>query len=354
MRKIIHVDMDAFFASVEQKDHPELKGKAIAVGGSAARGVVAAASYEARKFGVKSAMPSITAKKLCPELIFVKPRFDRYKEISDQIRGIFNEYTHLVEPLSLDEAYLDVTNNLVNNPSATLIAEEIRFKIKNQLNLNASAGVSYNKFLAKIASDVNKPNGIFVIEPHQAQSFIEKLPIHKFYGIGKVTAKKMQKIGIHYGADLQKLSEIELINKFGKAGKYYFNVVRGIDERTVNPNRIRKSIGAERTFEKNLSESTDIYKELKRICEILIQRINANNVEFKTINLKIKYADFTVASRALTLNNYTKNTENLFIQTKNLYSNANLNHKPIRLIGVSVSNLKQKGQKIEQLQFDFM
>lgn len=244
--------MDAFFASVEQHDNPDLKGKPVAVGGSSERGVVAAASYEARKFGVRSAMSSKIAKRKCPDLIFVKHRFDRYKEISAQIREIFFEYTDLVEPLSLDEAYLDVTQIKKGKPSATLIAKEIKQQIFDKTGLTASAGVSYNKFLAKVASDVNKPNGIFVVTPIEAQEFIDNLEVKKFFGIGKVTASKLNKMGVWYGRDLRKIERLELVNLFGKAGNYYFEISRGEDKRMVQASRERKSIGAENTFEHDL------------------------------------------------------------------------------------------------------
>ena len=266
-RKIIHVDMDAFYASVEQLDNPELRGKAIAVGGSSERGVVAAASYEARKFGVRSAMAGGLARRLCPDLIFVKARFDRYREISQQIRAIFLEYTDLVEPLSLDEAYLDVTQNKKGNPSATLIAKQIRQQIKEKTGLNASAGISINKFIAKVASDINKPNGQKTIQPEEVISFLEELEIRKFYGVGKVTAEKMFQLGIFTGADLKKKELDFLIAHFGKSGSYYYNVVRGVHNSAVKPNRIRKSLGAERTFSENISSEIFMLERLENITE---------------------------------------------------------------------------------------
>jgi len=284
--------MDAFFASVEQLDNPELRGKPVAVGGSGERGVVAAASYEARKFGVRSAMPSKIAIRKCPDLIFVKPRFSRYKEISDQICNIFFEYTDLVEPLSLDEAYLDVTYTKRGKPSATLIAREITARIFEETNLTASAGVSYNKFLAKVASDVNKPNGIFVVKPQQAQEFIDNLEVRKFYGIGKVTAEKLNKMGIWFGRDLKKIDRLELGRLFGKAGNYYYKICRGEDNREVEPSRERKSVGAEETFLTDLFYSADLEKELTGIADELWRRIEKANVKAKTLTLKFKYADF--------------------------------------------------------------
>jgi len=284
--------MDAFYASVEQRDDPALRGKPIAVGGGSLRGVVAAASYEARKYGVRSAMPSVTAKRLCPNLIFVKHRFEVYREVSQQIRAIFLDYTDLVEPLSLDEAYLDITENKKSLNSGTLIAEEIRKRIFETTNLTASAGVSYCKFLAKIASDINKPNGIKVITPDEAIPFLETLKIEKFHGIGKVTAKRMHKLGIHTGGDLKKRTEIELFQRFGKAGRHYHKIVRGIDNREVNPNRIRKSLGTERTFQEDLDKWEDLKAKLDPIIDNVFQSLKEKENFGRTINLKIKNADF--------------------------------------------------------------
>ena len=278
LRKIIHVDMDAFYASVEQLDHPELMGKPVAVGGGAARGVVAAASYEARKFGVKSAMSGYLAKKRCPELVFVKPRFDRYKEISQKIRAIFYDYTDLVEPLSLDEAYLDVTTNKVGNPSATLIAKEIRNRIFEELELRASAGISINKFIAKVACDINKPNGQKTVNPEEVLPFLENLDIRKFHGVGKVTAEKMYQLGIFTGLDLKNKTEDFLEGHFGKSGLHYFQVVRGIHLSSVKPHRIPKSLGAERTFSENLSSEIFMKERLMHISEELEKRIKKSGV----------------------------------------------------------------------------
>lgn len=264
IRKIIHIDMDAFFASVEQKDQPDLKGKAIAVGGSSDRGVVAAASYEARKFGVKSAMPSKMALKRCPHLIFVKPRHSRYKEVSNQIMAIFYEFTDLVEPLSIDEAFLDVTHNKKGLPSATAIAEEIKIRVKEETGLTASAGISINKFLAKIASDYQKPDGLFVIKPKMVEEFVEKLNIEKFFGVGKVTAEKMHQIGVFHGKDLKKRSLLELTRLFGKNGAYYYNIARGIDQREVNPNRERKSVSTENTFHDDIRKRKSLKYGLRK------------------------------------------------------------------------------------------
>ncbi|MFT6972485.1 MAG: DNA polymerase-4 [Roseivirga sp.] len=299
-KKIIHIDMDAFFASVEQLDFPEYRGKPVAVGGSKDRGVVAAASYEARKYGVYSAMPSKTAYQKCPHIIFTPPRFDRYKEISYQIRSIFHEYTDLVEPLSLDEAYLDVTENKKGIPSATLIAKAIRQEIKEKTGLTASAGISINKFLAKVASDYQKPDGITLIGPEKALAFLEKLEIDKFFGVGKVTAKKMHSFGIQTGADLKEWSKERLILKFGKAGGFYYNIVRGIDPRLVNPNRIRKSLGAENTFDYDLIEIEDMKMALAPILQTIFSRLEKAETFGKTLTLKVKFMDFTQITRSVT------------------------------------------------------
>jgi DNA polymerase-4 len=300
-RKIIHVDMDAFYASVEQMDHPELKGKPLAVGGSEVRGVVSAASYEARKFGVKSAMSGIQAKRNCPELVFVRPRFDRYKEISDKIRKIFHEYTDLVEPLSLDEAYLDVTQNKKGNPSASLIAQEIRKRIFEEVGLTASAGISVNKFVAKIASDYNKPNGQKTVNPEEVEAFLEQLDIKKFYGIGKVTRERMYHLGIFTGKDLKSKSKAFLEEHFSKSGLHFYNIVRGIHNSTVKPNRIAKSVAAEHTFSENLTSEIFMLERLERIAEELEKRLKKYDISGKTITLKIKYSDFTTQTRSKTL-----------------------------------------------------
>ncbi len=345
IRKIIHIDMDAFYASVEQHDHPELKGKPVAVGGSRERGVVAAASYEARKFGVRSAMPSKLAKRKCPDLIFVKPRFSRYKEISEQIRSVFLEYTDLVEPLSLDEAYLDVTYAKKGKPSATLIAKEIRKRIFGETGLTASAGVSYNKFLAKVASDVNKPNGMFVVTPDKAQEFIDQLEIRKFYGIGKVTAEKLNKMGIWIGNDLKKLDRIELVQLFGKAGNYYYEICRGEDHRLVEPERERKSVGAEQTFSGDLFSDEDIEKEILSIANILWKRIENAGVKAKTLTLKFKYADFEQHTRSKTIAGFFESENDIISESKVLIKAEGGFIKGIRLLGLSVSNFQQEEVK---------
>ena len=339
-RKIIHIDMDAFYASVEQLDHPELRGKPVAVGGAAERGVVAAASYEARKFGVRSAMPSKTALRKCPSLIFVRPRFDRYKEISEQIRNIFFEYTDLVEPLSLDEAYLDVTLIKRGKPSATLIAKEIRERIFAETKLTASAGVSYNKFLAKVASDVNKPNGLFVVLPSQAQVFIDELEVKKFYGIGKVTAERLNKMGIWFGRDLKRIDKNELVRLFGKAGSYFYDICRGVDNRPVEPWRERKSVGAEETFATDLVYFNDLKTELLAVADILWRRIENSEVKAKTLTLKFKYADFEQHTRSITISEYFESKIQLEEEAIKLMTKEGGFQKGVRLLGLTVSNFR--------------
>jgi len=360
LRKIIHVDMDAFYASVEQLDNPELSGKPIAVGGSSQRGVVAAASYEARKFGVRSAMSSVLAKRNCPELIFVKARFDRYKEISQKIRAVFFEYTDLVEPLSLDEAYLDVTTNKKGNPSATLIAKEIRNRIFEETGLNASAGISINKFIAKVASDVNKPNGQKTVNPEEVIQFLEDLDIRKFYGVGKVTAEKMYKLGIFTGKDL-KTKPIEFLEQhFGKSGSYYYHVVRGVHKSEVKPHRIPKSVGAERTFNENLSSEIFMLERLEQIANELERRLKKSDIAGKTITLKIKYSDFTLNTRSKTLPYYIADKGLILETAKELLYQEEMQNS-VRLLGISLANLntdkKEKPKPEEtilvQLKFDF-
>lgn len=352
-RKIIHVDMDAFYASVEQHDNPQLRGKAIAVGGGQ-YGVVAAASYEARKFGIRSAMPGRKALELCPHLIVVKPRFQRYKEISQQIREIFYEYTDLVEPLSLDEAYLDVTENKKDMESANEIAREIRQKIFDKTGLTASAGISVNKFLAKVASDYNKPNGQKTIHPSQIIDFMEKLPIEKFYGIGKVTANKMHEMHIFSGKDLKEKSLEELIRLFGKSGNYYYNVVRGHHKSEVKPHRIQKSVGVEETYFENLLDEQAVFKQLKIISKDLEERLGRKDIKGKTLTLKIKYKDFSVYTRSKTQDVYYGNSENLFETAQNLWQLRPYD-KPVRLLGLSLSNLntQEKKQISVQLKLPF-
>jgi DNA polymerase-4 len=338
-RKIIHVDMDAFFAAVEQKDKPELKGVPIAVGGGGARGVVAAASYEARKFGVRSAMSGRLAEQLCPELVFVKPRFERYKEVSLQVRSIFTAYTDKVEPLSLDEAYLDVTQNKKGLLSATMIAEAIRNAIFNETGLTASAGISINKFLAKVASDWNKPNGQKTIPPEDVLPFLEALDIKKFYGVGKKTADRMYQKGIYTGADLKKRTIEELVADFGKSGGFYYKVVRGIHTSPVQSERTAKSIGAERTFDTNLSSELFLEEKLMGVTEALMLRLERHKSAGKTITLKLKYSDFTTQTRSKTLDYYIADKSMIFNEAKALLYQERLKNS-VRLIGITLSNFK--------------
>lgn len=353
--------MDAFYASVEQLDNPELRGKPVAVGGGSERGVVSAASYEARKFGVRSAMAGGLARRLCPDLIFVKTRFDRYREISAQIREIFYEYTDLVEPLSLDEAYLDVTENKKGNPSATKIAREIRKKIKEKTGLNASAGISINKFIAKVASDINKPNGQKTIPPEEVISFLEALDIRKFYGVGKVTAEKMYQLGIFTGADLKQKSQEYLTQHFGKSGNHYYNVVRGIHRSLVKPDRIRKSLGAERTFSENISSEIFMLERLNNIAEEIERRLKKSDVAGKTITLKIKYSDFTLKTRSKTLPYFVRSKDVILETAKELLFQEKMENS-VRLLGITLANLnteehKQPAKKDSeiavQLKFEF-
>lgn len=346
IRKIIHVDMDAFYASVEQMDYPELQGKALAVGGSEKRGVVAAASYEARKYGVRSAMSGMQAKRNCPELIFVPPRFERYREISKKIRTIFFDYTDLVEPLSLDEAYLDVTDNKKGNPSASLIAQEIRERIFKEVGITASAGISVNKFVAKIASDYNKPNGQKTVNPEEVLDFLQVLDIRKFHGVGKVTADKMYQLGIFTGADLKSKTLEYLENHFGKSGSYYHNLVRGIHNSEVKPNRIRKSLAAERTFNENLSSEIFMLEKLDKIAKEVAKRLDQNKVAGKTVTLKIKYSDFTLQTRSKTLPYFISDKEVILETARDLLYQEKMSNS-VRLLGISLSNLNTEDVKLK-------
>ncbi len=340
VRKVIHIDMDAFYASVEQRDNPELRGKPVAVGGSAERGVVAAASYEARKFGVRSAMPSVTAKRLCPELIFVRPRFEVYKAISRQIRDIFAEHTPIIEPLSLDEAYLDVTENLQGIPLARDIALRIREKIKAETGLNASAGISYNKFLAKLASDHRKPNGQFVIAPEMGPAFVETLPVDKFHGIGPATAAKMNSLGLFTGLDIRNQT-LEFMNaNFGKSGAYYYWISRGVDERPVRANRIRKSIGAENTFSTDLAEYDALAAELRPLVEKVWRHCEATGNRGRTVTLKIKFADFEIITRSRSVLAAVRGRDDLERLACGLLEAEMPLGKRVRLLGVSLSALQ--------------
>ncbi len=339
VRKIIHVDMDAFFASVEQRDFPELRGKPVAVGGGGLRGVVAAASYEARVFGVHSAMPSVTAKRKCPDLIFVKHRFDVYREVSHQIREIFLDYTPLVEPLSLDEAYLDVTENLKGMSSATEIAREIRARIKETTGLTASAGVSYNKFLAKLASDQNKPDGLCVIPPARGPDFVETLPVRKFHGVGPATTRKMNRLGIETGADLKARSLEFLKAHFGISGPYYYWISRGVCHRQVKPNRIRKSVGAENTFFTDVATIPEAVAQLEPIIAKLWRHVDSHETRGRTVTLKVKFSDFQTITRSRTLHAPVSNLEELTQVSHALLEGVFPVPKGIRLLGVTLSSL---------------
>ena len=348
-RKIIHIDMDAFYASVEQLDFPELKGKPIAVGGDGARGVIAAASYEARVFGVRSAMSGKLAKKRCPELIFIYPRFDRYREVSKQIQTVFYEYTDHVEPLALDEAFLDVTSNKKGLKSATRIAEEIRMKIFEKTGLTASAGISVNKFLAKIASDVNKPNGQKTINPDEIQPFLDHLEIKRFFGIGKKTADKMYHLGIFTGKDLRQRSLEFLTAHFGNSGISYYRLSRGIHESKVEANRLPKSIGAERTFEENISSEVFLLERLKNIASEVDMRLKKQGLSGKTITLKIKYSDFTQQTRSITYAYYINDVSIILETAKELLYQQKLANS-VRLIGIQISNLNVQQKKSVYIQ----
>jgi DNA polymerase IV len=353
VRKIIHIDMDAFYASVEQRDNPELRGKPVAVGGSGSRGVVAAASYEARKFGVRSAVSSHVAKRRCPDLIFVAPRFEVYKSVSDYIREIFFEYTDLVEPLSLDEAYLDVTYIKKGRPSATLIAREIKDRIFTETGLTASAGVSFNKFLAKIASDYRKPNGLFVITPERATEFIDNLEVSRFHGIGKVTARKLNEMGIWFGRDLRKIDRLEMVRQFGKAGVFFFDIVRGNDDRPVEPTHERKSLGAENTFETDLFTIEQLTAELETIAETVWRRIERAGVKGKTITLKIKFADFDQITRSRTLPSVIYDPAIILGEGLHLLKNEWPLTKGVRLMGLTISNFLTPSKGPVQLVIEF-
>ena len=332
--------MDAFFASVEQLDNPALKGKPVAVGGSGERSVVAAASYEARKFGVRSAMSSVIAKRLCPDLIFVNHNFERYNEVSANVFEIFKKYSDLIEPLSIDEAFLDVTDDKLKIGSATLIAKRIRGEIKKKTGLTASAGISYNKFLAKIASDINKPDGLFIIRPEEAEKFIDDLHVEKFYGIGKVTAHKMHNLGIHKGSDLKEWDMAALIRNFGKAGVFFYDIVRGNDDRPVEPDQERKSVGTELTYEKDLTTRFEIIAELYKLEKELLKRLEHSETTGRTITLKIKFADFKQITRSKTLQNYIRDFDTLHREVSSIRKSLKLEDVRIRLMGVSISNLE--------------
>lgn len=354
-RKIIHVDMDAFYASIEQRDFPEYRGKPIVVGGSpeGRGGVVATASYEARKFGVRSAMPSKKAKQLCPQVIFVYPRFAVYKTVSYQIREIFQRYTDLIEPLSLDEAYLDVTEDKLGIGSAIEIATQIKNAINHELQLTASAGISINKFVAKIASDMNKPNGLTFIGPSRVENFVEKLPVEKFFGVGKVTAEKMKGLNLHTGADLKKLTETELIKHFGKAGKFYFKIVRGQDDRPVKPDREAKSVGAEDTFAYDLTDVEEMIMQLKRLSVLVVNRLQKQELKGRTITLKVKYHDFRQITRSRSFLSGVDDEVTILETTLHLLQQTELENVKVRLVGISLSNFGEvKPNLIQELPND--
>ncbi|WP_262246579.1 DNA polymerase IV [Parapedobacter soli] len=340
MRKIIHIDMDAFYASVEQRDFPEYRGKPLVVGGPpTSRGVVATASYEARGFGIHSAMPSSRAIRLCPHALFVPPRFDVYKAVSAQIRAVFRRYTDLIEPLSLDEAYLDVTTDKQGIGSAIEIAKRIKSDIRSELLLTASAGVSINKFVAKIASDIDKPDGLTFIGPSRVERFMEQLPVEKFFGVGKVTAAKMRKLQLFTGADLKRMPEAELVRLFGKSGRFYYRIVRGIDDRVVQPNRELKSVAVEDTFSTDLVSLDTMEEELGKITAKLINRLKNRNLKGRTFTLKVRFADFRLVTRSHTLSHYTDEFEDVMeLACRSLRAVTAGDPMPIRLLGVSASN----------------
>ena len=355
IRKIIHIDMDAFFASVEQRDFPQYKNKPVVVGGSPqGRGVVAAASYEARKFGVHSAMPASRAVRLCPKAIFLKPRFDVYKQVSHQIREIFYEYTDLVEPLSLDEAYLDVTFNHVGNPSATLIAKEIKKKIREATGLIASAGISSSKFLAKIASDMDKPDGLYLIQPDEAEDFVESLEISKFHGVGKATQKKMELLGIYTGKDLKEWDEVDLVKEFGKSGHHYYRIARAIDLREVKPDRIRKSIGKERTFSEDVIDMEWIESFIRELSDKVASAMEKLDAEGKTVTLKIRYKNFETVTRSISVQHYLSSLDEISELALHLLKDTEAGRREVRLIGVTVSNLNLNEASLgKQLEIPF-
>jgi DNA polymerase-4 len=354
-RKIIHIDMDAFFASVEQKDTPEFKGKALIVGGNPqSRGVVAACSYEARRFGIHSAMPCAKAVKLCPQAIFVKPRLQRYKEISLQVMSIFHRYTSLVEPLSLDEAFLDVTTNTQDNPSATILANEICEQIYKELELTASAGASFNKFLAKVASDLNKPRGVSTITPDQAIDFLSTLPIGKFFGVGKVTEKKMSGLGIKTGYDLRQWEEEKLIFHFGKSGSFLYNTVRAIDDREVQPNRIRKSIGNETTLHHDINDLEEIKVILSDLCCQVERTLKKLKTGGYTVTLKIRYSDFTTVTRSTSLKSPVFSGQDILFHIPRLLESTEAGHRKVRLLGITISKLTTNKNSPIQLPLPFI
>lgn len=342
-RKIIHVDMDAFFASVEQRDFPEYRGKPLVVGGSpeGRGGVVATASYEARKYGIRSAMPAKTAQRLCPDAIFVPPRFEAYRAASLHIRNIFRRYTDLIEPLSLDEAYLDVTQDKLGIGSAIEIAKRIKRAIKDEMQLTASAGVSVNKFVAKIASDINKPDGLTFIGPSKVEAFMEQLPVEKFFGVGKVTAAKMKSMGYHTGADLKKLSETEMTHHFGRPGKFYYQIVRGIDDRDVRTHREVKSMSVEDTYQEDLTAAGDILTELKALTTKLSSRLGASRLKGRTVTVKFKFHDFKLMTRSLSVSEPISDADDILEVARQILGKTDISGRRVRLLGIGVSNFRE-------------
>ncbi|WP_462267237.1 DNA polymerase IV [Mucilaginibacter sp.] len=348
LRKIIHIDMDAFYASVEQRDYPEYRGKPLVVGGlpEGRGGVVATASYEARKFGIRSAMSSKKALQLCPHALFVRPRFAVYKEVSRHIREIFSRYTDLIEPLSLDEAYLDVTEDKLGIGSAIEVARQIKQAIFDELQLTASAGVSVNKFIAKIASDINKPNGLKFIGPSSIEKFMEQLPVEKFFGVGKVTATKMKGMGLHTGADLKQLSEQQLIHHFGKAGRFYYHIVRGMDNREVQPHRETKSMGAEDTFPYDLTTLEEMNTELEKIAVLVAERLKRYNLQGRTLTLKVKYSNFKQITRSQSVTNPISKMPDIEAMAKQLMAAVHNEEDKVRLLGITLSNFNEPVIKV--------
>ena len=352
-RKIIHIDMDAFYASVEQRDFPEYRGKPLIVGGmpEGRGGVVATASYEARRFGVRSAMPSKTAQRLCPNAIFVFPRFDAYKAVSKNIREIFQRYTDIIEPLSLDEAYLDVTSDKQHIGSAIEIAKQIRQAIQAELHLTASAGISINKFVAKIASDMNKPDGLTFIGPSRIEAFMENLPVEKFFGVGKITAIKMKAMGLNTGSDLKRLSKEAMIHHFGKAGKFYYQIVRGIDNREVQPHRETKSVSVEDTYQEDLISKEAMSLELNKLSARLSLRLQRSGLKGKTITVKFKFHDFTINTRSITLNEFINDQLSLVVSLNTILEKAPVENKRVRLLGLGISGFQNRpGKSSNQLE----
>jgi len=355
MRKIIHIDMDAFFAAVEIRDNPKYKGLPIVIGSLKKRGVVATCSYEAREYGIHSAMSCIRAKKLCPDAIFLDYEFDKYRLASAQMNEVLEEFTDKIEPASIDEAFLDVTENA--NPSATLIAKKIKERIYQKTGLIASAGVSFNKFLAKIASKMEKPDGLTVIEPHEAKLFLNELKIEDFFGIGQVTAKKMKYLGIYNGKDLKSFSLQDLTLHFGKIGAFYYNIVRGQDDRPIINNRVQKSLGKENTFAEDIWHIDKMLLELKKLSIIISDKLILEKIKGKTVTLKVKYADFTIMSRSITMFWQVQSSDEIFGIVKKLLKNNLIESKKVRLLGVSISNLSIGGSKIlvyEQVLLSFL